>query len=1269
MKHILTISLITLSIFYSYSQLGSYSYEDYLYYDDARLTYFEFDSVEINGEQYYVYPYGATVRSNFYREIKTKKLSLKEQYNNIFKYDSTYSASFKEFKKQMKYYKQLEKGYTYEGLEKPSKKAKKYNEKLFQEMPELYMSYNYTLDSDITPSLDPLPDGKYIQYYNPVELYKDDNYYYDTTLIAGFFSLKNNALDGYAYWQTIDGDTLKSGEFAEGSKNGEWNLRSFEPGIYVFDKNDYEYAKNVGTSDAYNSVLNQTYALGLLNGPISYYSYGMLMKKGAYKKGEKIGTWKIYDFSMDTGENYVRSEKTYMDKAKKHHKPIIRENISFYSFEGDWKDSVLYYPTFSIGTFINIAYEREENLGYDEEQEYIYDRGMENEYMIDYGLEEYFGEVGSTYLSFAKKTDSIGYRSIFTGPVISTYPNGQTMFKYEFVDGELIEESDIYWDNGNVLSHIGFLADSNQYEHLQYDYYGELIRHTIYDSVGYFVKNNLNKKIEKESIQFEDYTLYKSNYSDDFTLNYYDTLAFELKETLPLYVFVRGVDTTLSYKSIYNPNTRVLNANSYSISGAKLFNSEVTFGENYEFMNAEVTYTNGELSRKTISNGSLRESIFYKPDTIPQRYVSTYGRRFDIDEDSELYANGKLFTGEVSIEFDGKKDKRKVKDNEIKISRTIDKNYNKKIYKSYEKYLETKNPKYLKGFEYKYNVNPNSDPSYAVASQVGYLFTGLDGYIELPSDYDLSPVSYEIDYGNSSFKTKTKKWKDLTTLFTARVEGNVLNGKLEGTWKTFDQFGDVLYELNYVKGELTGIVKRYDKAFPKKPAENIFEYDYAPIVKDSFPEKITNYVSEKSEYKNGKLNGVKTTYNWLGEETSQYTFKDNYEEGNAFEKSGFAFTKYQFKDGNLDGLVQTYLTLPKKDSVLLYDLNFQNGMLQGETKVYHTNGQLAKRGFFLTGEPIEDYTSYDTLGKLYHYVKFKFGFAVEEKIWEENELSVKYDFKWQDSIPFEPTEFTNTSSLERMLSAAGLDVYGNKQYYFGRQRMIAKQGLEYYLTKYYPDNTLAREGAIVSGKKTGCWKYYNYDGKLMYEVDYFDSIVELNDTTKFKSKGIRTDFDADYGIESRSMIIEKYEKYDCANTDHYEIRQFITIQDNTEEKKRSNGYVMNYYDSGVLQSEGHMKDGVPTGVWKFYDPYGKINQVGEYVLGKRHGRWLKGDLSKTKYLGDICLNPNLPDIEETMRYKEKQLDIQIKHYVHGKSAGSEYYDLNLNLLEEDVIAD
>jgi len=237
--------------------------------------------------------------------------------------------------------------------------------------------------------------------------------------------------------------------------------------------------------------------------------------------------------------------------------------------------------------------------------------------------------------------------------------------------------------------------------------------------------------------------------------------------------------------------------------------------------------------------------------------------------------------------------------------------------------------------------------------------------------------------------------------------------------------------------------------------------------------------------------------------------------------------------------------------------------------------------------------------------------------------------------------------------------------YYGRPSLIDKEALSYHITKYFPNDTVSRDGQVKAGKKIGLWKYYDYYGEFLYEVNYFDTLLVINDSIKFKAKGILTDYNKKGDKISESYVIEKFEKYDCSHSDHYEIRQLKTIWQKNDTVDRMNGFVRNYYDNGVLQNEGKMKDGLPTGVWKFYDPYGKLTKVGNYVMGKRDGRWLSGDLAKSKYLGEICLNPNLPNLEEEMKYREHLIDIQIVNYKLGIEVNKEYYNLNLNEEEED----
>jgi hypothetical protein len=53
----------------------------------------------------------------------------------------------------------------------------------------------------------------------------------------------------------------------------------------------------------------------------------------------------------------------------------------------------------------------------------------------------------------------------------------------------------------------------------------------------------------------------------------------------------------------------------------------------------------------------------------------------------------------------------------------------------------------------------------------------------------------------------------------------------------------------------------------------------------------------------------------------------------------------------------------------------------------------------------------------------------------------------------------------------GYNDYGLQQAYYGRDRLVNKDGLEYHMTKFYPNDTIARIGRIDNGKKIGLWKF------------------------------------------------------------------------------------------------------------------------------------------------------------------------------------------------------
>lgn len=1150
-----------------------------------------------------------------------------------------------------------------------SKMKKKYKKQVRKQASNLFrtgMHYNQT----ITPSMDPIPDGKYVQFYkNIFNLDANGDILPDTTHIAGFFELKNNLLHGFSYWLSTSGDTIEQGYFSEGKRVGKW----------TFNENDDFWTWNLKNGFSYDKT-SYEYKDGLQDGEyISYFNDTLIEEKGFYTAGEPSGEWFLYKrhFSWEEKERkidyYLEKHFTYAtpEDTMVSHKIMIRNTINrFYRNDTITMPPNIYTSQIDFNKFYKFYKPVIEDLELPEEKITSYDgekySGEDHEY---YEEEEYDemrkpryeeGEIeiqntnfnrdnkiwlrGKQY-SKGKLIDSIGIQFKYKGIYEEFFYNGKRKYKYEIKNGELVSEDTVYWENGLINDIVSFDPKEKTYTHSTFDYAGKLIIMEKFDSLANFIMSTTKYErypiVEIDGIKTEFHK--DGNY---YLYSNYDTLL-KANITTPMYLFKSWYfDKKVCAESHFEPSTRELSIKINSLNGTPIHDRKLTFGEDYSFYSQRVENNFRDLQAVIISNATYDASVHN--DSFPQSKMY-HLRYFDETDDYVLNYKGKAYTGKFEMKYNASSPSISIKENKISMALPKYSMYRKlnKDYKKFQKNGHAKYKKYYDVLDISLNMTKTYDEMFPFLKRV-------KSEANFSGENDL--------YGDQEFRQNNK---------AQRITGQLENGKPTGKWLVYDLEGNIIRECNFENGEKQGEQKTFAIEYPapKVKKHNKYSEDFYldGLYMDEYtserkrPEKKTVYLKQSISFNKGQQHGPEKVMDWEGNILYSANYKDGYMEGPVLERNELITTRSSYKDGMLDGILQTKLTLPEKDSITLYDLNFQNHQLQGESKSYHVNGKLAKRGFFLNNDPIDDYEAFDTLGFKYHYVKFLYTFPVEEKIWEENELSVRYLFDWQDSIYFRPNDLVEVPSAYSLLAKYGLmDSYSFEQPYYGRPSLIDKTGLKYHVTKYFPDQVISRDGPIDSGKKVGCWYYNNYAGQKIYDIEYFDTILKINDSIKFKAKGIRTDFDTLGNALHKSYVIEKIENYDCSHTDHYEIRQFMTIWQAGDKTNRFNGYVKNYYDDGTLQSEGNMKDGLPTGIWKYYTPNGMLNQVGEYVQGKRNGRWLKGDLSKTNYIGDICMNPNLPDLEKRVEYQENLLDINIRYFKLGKIVNSEFYDINMN---------
>ena len=1222
------------------------------------------DAIVWEGEEVFVYPYKIPVsaHSEYQRSVNMEDAIefAFNQYSTEIRAEFGDEIDIKQFRKLIREMEGLNNQDEVEYLNKKFRKAVRKN-------PFPLLEQRYSFEQDITPALDPIPDGKYIQYFEPFCLVSSKGECREAqNIVAGIFHIKDNTLDGEACWLNIKGDTIKAGHFSDGLKTGKWLLERRTVSYSISRSSATSYIEN-GYPETDTTLIIADFRKGAFHGRYQEFKNSRYpIREGYFDQGEETGMWVLREPGYkQEGWRSVRKRNNDVVTLRYEYskdtdtalstKPWIRDGL-IRTFGADLSefDFISEYELVEIPRDLyKINFKNVRDLDLEGEKINSYDMYGE----VDTEMEQYFPAESTPYywseyqassfdpnsgeyLKRGQAIDSSGAKAKYTGDLIARYPNGQLAYHYSIVDGKLEVEDTVFWDNGTPHDVIAFLSDSNQYLRSIYDYSGKLYKSLKYDSLGDFIG------VDYEYVK-DDYVLINGlkarepEYGAAFIYSNFDKLRTVSKGEVSLFRKWYKEDTSLLTFTSYYPEVRKLIRKNLAVTGRPTTVSEKVFSEDFRSWTGKDSSFIGPYTFEIVESGSLFE-FEYDLDTIPQVNVGQPYNNFEVATTYKLLQDGDPYSGEVTLNFG----KSKFKISKSRFSIDFPKQSDKLTKKNQRRMI-----RYREG-KGKSSVLLDALGADEYTTDLG------DHFFRSLMDPMLGNVFGQLP--TSSFYNDLYGLEVEGAGALSRITGFMQEGRPTGEWKAFDNKNNLRISADFVKGELNGKVKYYDYASPIAQDQ----YWMKGNSFDTLPEKEVYYLSREVEYKNGYLQGKSVHYNWLKDEVASEYYHEGFLDGPAFERNNVLCSYLNYERGALDGYVRTYLTLEEKDSIMLYELNFQNGLLQGESKAYHTNGKLAKRGFFLNGEPIDDYEAFDSLGARYHYVKFKYSFPIEEKVWEENELSVRYMFDWQDSIYFEPSDITTTPSLESLLFDVGFEQEYLQRPYFGRKTLVDKTGVSYRMTKYYPNDQVARDGAIDNGEKVGCWEFYNYDGQFLYEVDYFDTLVVLNDSVAFNSKGFLSDYDEHGRLLSKSHIIEKFEKYDCSHTDHYEIRQFITVWEADDSIGRMNGYVTNYYDNGTIQSEGEMKDGLPTGFWKIYDPFGRLNQYGQYVSGKREGRWLSGDLSKTKYLGDICLNPNLPDLEEEIEYRENLLDVTITSYRLGKVISVQYYDINMNRFKD-----
>ncbi len=433
-------------------------------------------------------------------------------------------------------------------------------------------------------------------------------------------------------------------------------------------------------------------------------------------------------------------------------------------------------------------------------------------------------------------------------------------------------------------------------------------------------------------------------------------------------------------------------------------------------------------------------------------------------------------------------------------------------------------------------------------------------------------------------------------------EGYLVNGKPNKYWITYFENGKVRTEGNRKNFELDSVWKFYNDK---------------------------GQLNSTLEYKNGKKNGWKITYDSLL--VSKEHFIDDEKEGSFFTyyPSGKIKTEGFFVKGKQNG--KTYKYSEKSDTLIIEINIYKNGVIQGKEEINSIDKNEKKQGswkWFYPDKKIKAegyykndllqgyYKTYDASGNLKEIFKYENGIKIENapelaKVEVKKEyypnMKVKSAGVFKDGKKegvhkfFDEHGNVTATKIYKDDVEIGTGIISNsgkkdgdwKEYYDNHQLKVnGKFNNDVKIGKwiFYYDNGQVQQSGEYNNKglPTGEWKWYYASGKLLRE-ETFDSgweegmLSEYSETAKIITKGLYVQ-----GLKEGEWI--------------YEMGVYKEIGAYKNDLKEGMWKHI-YTDNGKLRFEGAFQMGNAVGQHKFYYPSGMLKCQGPYVGGLKNGDW------------------------------------------------------------------
>ena len=360
-------------------------------------------------------------------------------------------------------------------------------------------------------------------------------------------------------------------------------------------------------------------------------------------------------------------------------------------------------------------------------------------------------------------------------------------------------------------------------------------------------------------------------------------------------------------------------------------------------------------------------------------------------------------------------------------------------------------------------------------------------------------------------------------------EGMMRDGKPDGYWKSYYENGKIKSEGNRKNYELDSIWKFY-----KENGRLILD----------------------AEYRNGKKNGVKTTY--LEKETIRENYRNDVKEG---------YARYYYPDGKLK-----------------MEVPFQNGLEWGFGK------------------------EYDPDGTIITLTEYKRGFVVDRmRINRKDKDNLKqgkwYTFYPNGNIHVEGTYKDDQKDGYFKEYAENGDLLSVEKYINGKKQLEAQEVKKLDLkNEYYPDGKIKSSGTFRNGLPEGIFREYNPTGQVIKSLVYSEGTVTGEGI--IEDDGVRNGHWKDYYADGKLKAEGEYKDGKPAGE-----WKFFYDDGKLEQtgKYTNNGKYQGtwrwYFENEQLKREEEYTNGELDGMHTEYDENGRKVEEGEYADGQEEGPW------------------------------------------------------------------